>query len=77
MSQLGTVIFTMPGANSVCSGMGAEEPLSREKLVSLYGDHHGYRNRLVQQATELEREGWLLPADAEEMRQNAATFGWL
>ena len=61
-----------PGGNSPCQAIGAEEPFSREKLVSLYGDHKAYVNRVVQRANELEREGWLLLADADETRKEAA-----
>jgi alpha/beta hydrolase family protein len=64
-----------PGGESLCDGpdaLGAQERFSRETLDSLYGTHGRYVSRVVRRANELAREGWLLPADARAVRQEAA-----
>ena len=63
-----------PGSNA-CRLDGAQERFSPEERASLYGDHGSYVNRVDSRVNELERAGWLLPADAEEVREEAARFG--
>jgi hypothetical protein len=63
--------FDIPG----CSLIGAQERFSTEKLLALYRNHGGYVNKVVVRAKALERDGWLLPADARAVRREAAAFG--
>jgi hypothetical protein len=63
-----------PAPGGSCSDLGAQERFSPEKLESLYGSHGGYANRVVRRANDLERDGWLLPADAREADLEAAHF---
>jgi hypothetical protein len=56
----------LPGDRGFCSNttVGHVEPFSREKLKKLYPTHADYVRKVQRSATELERQGWLLPADA-------------
>jgi len=66
-----------PGGQPLCNGanaLGAQERFSPEKLASLYRNHGGYVFRVLRRVHELEREGWLLPADATEVLKEAAHF---
>ena len=65
---------TAPNGLAMCTGMGAETRFSREQLRVLYRDRQDYVNRVIARANELEREGWLLPFNAEAVRQEAARF---
>jgi hypothetical protein len=51
--------------------VGIEEPLPGEVLKELYGDHADYVKRFNLRLDELIAQGWLLPADASEMRSEA------
>ena len=62
-----------PGGNA-CRLDGAQERLSPEELASLHESHGGYVNRVDRRVNELEREGWLVPADAQGIRQEAVHF---
>ena len=66
-----------PGGNLHCTpadGLGAQEQFSPEKLGSLYKNHGGYVNTVLRRVLDLEQDGWLLPADANELRVEAAEF---
>jgi hypothetical protein len=64
-----------PGA-PICIAMGAQENFPQEKLKELYGASAIYADRVARRAQELVLEGWLLPADAQEviMRAKAVKF---
>jgi hypothetical protein len=62
-----------PGG-STCLLDGAQERFSPNELVSLYGKHGGYVNRVVRRVNELERDGWLLPADTRDLQMEAEQF---
>jgi hypothetical protein len=51
--------------------VGVDEPFAKEKLRSLYLDPADYVGRFDRRLKELVDEGWLLTADAEEMRREA------
>jgi hypothetical protein len=51
--------------------VGIEEPLPRETLKDMYRDHQDYVERFSRSVNDLINEGWLLPADADEMRAEA------
>jgi hypothetical protein len=51
--------------------VGIEEPLTGEVLKELYRDHAEYVKRFNLRLDELIAQGWLLPADASEMRSEA------
>ncbi|MGH9007670.1 MAG: alpha/beta hydrolase domain-containing protein [Acidimicrobiales bacterium] len=52
--------------------VGIEEPLEPGRLEKLYRDHADYVSRFDKRVGALVDEGWLLPADADEMRAEAA-----
>jgi hypothetical protein len=56
---------------SGCPNYGAQERFSPETLNSLYHNHFGYVNEAIRRINELERDGWLLPAEAQELRVEA------
>jgi len=41
---------------------------SPDELAALYGNSGSYVKRAIRRINELERDGWLLPADAQELR---------
>lgn len=51
--------------------VGIEERLPSATLKQAYLDHQDYVERFSQRVDELTTEGWLLPADADEMRAEA------
>ena len=51
--------------------VGIEKPLPPETLKQLYRDHDDYVERFEHRLEQLESQGWLLPADADEMRREA------
>jgi hypothetical protein len=51
--------------------VGLEEPLPSETLKKLYRDHDDYVERFEHRLEQLVSQGWLLPADADEMRREA------
>jgi Alpha/beta hydrolase domain len=51
--------------------VGIEEPLRSETLKDMYRDHQDYVERFSRSVDDLINEGWLLPADADEMRAEA------
>ncbi|WP_416976553.1 alpha/beta hydrolase domain-containing protein [Streptomyces sp. T028] len=58
---------------SICARTGAQEPLSAEELKQLYGSKDAYVKKVNRQADRLERQGRLLPTDADEIRGEAQT----
>ena len=57
-----------------CRLDGAQEHFSPGELALLYENHDGYVREVVRRVSELEQDGWLLPADARELRMEAARF---
>jgi hypothetical protein len=51
---------------------GGQEPFAPEKLASLYKSHDDYVRKVTRLVKRLERQGWLLPADASAVREEAA-----
>ncbi len=51
--------------------VGIEEPLEPELLEKLYSDHADYVGQFEWRVDDLVVKGWLLPADADEMRDEA------
>jgi hypothetical protein len=51
--------------------VGTDEPFDPSKLRALYRDPAGYFERFNHRLDELIDQGWLLAADAEEMRSEA------
>ncbi len=51
---------------------GGEEPFPPEKLASLYKSHDDYVRKVTRLVKRLKRDGWLLPADARDVREEAA-----
>ncbi|MGQ0433133.1 MAG: alpha/beta hydrolase domain-containing protein [Microthrixaceae bacterium] len=51
---------------------GGQEPFPPEQLASLYESHDDYVRKVTRLAKRLERDGWLLPADARAVRDEAA-----
>jgi hypothetical protein len=51
---------------------GGEEPFPPEKLASLYKSHDDYVRKVTRLVKRLKRDGWLLPADARAVREEAA-----
>jgi len=64
--------FTNSGSGASCNQDGAQEAIPVDKLIARYRNHGGYVGSVNRRATELERAGWLLPADAREVRMEAA-----
>ncbi|MEU6379138.1 alpha/beta hydrolase domain-containing protein [Streptomyces sp. NPDC046909] len=54
---------------SICTSAGAQEPFSQEQLKTLYGNKTSYVKQVARETNRLERQGWLLPGDARELRQ--------
>jgi hypothetical protein len=52
--------------------LGLKEPFDQAKLTELYGDHATYARRVADRADELVAGGWLLPAQAEAIKADAA-----
>lgn len=63
---------TDPGPS--CSSDGAQERFAPAKLRALYGNRGTYLRRVNRRVNDLERAGWLLPADARELRMEATRF---
>jgi hypothetical protein len=51
---------------------GGQESFTPEELASLYTSHEDYVRKVTRVAETVEREGWLLPADARAVREEAA-----
>lgn len=51
---------------------GGQEPFPQELLASLYESHDDYVGKVNRVAKKLEKQGWLLPADARAVREEAA-----
>ena len=51
--------------------VGTEEPFDHDTLAKLYRDHDDYVARYSKRLDELIGQGWLLPEDADEIRQEA------
>jgi hypothetical protein len=66
--------FANTGSSQGCSTLGAQERFSPEKLASLYRNHGGYVSSVMHSVKELSRAGWLLPADAQELKNEAPHF---
>jgi hypothetical protein len=52
--------------------VGIEEPLGHDELGRLYENHAGYVERFNRRLDELVEQGWFLPEDAEDSRNEAA-----
>jgi hypothetical protein len=61
------------GSGLVCGRLlgGGQEPFPPEKLASLYKSHDDYVRKVTRLVQRFEREGWLLPADARAVREEA------
>jgi hypothetical protein len=53
---------------------GAKEPFSTEKLAHLYRDHATYIRCFNARADELVEEGWLVPAQIDQIKREAETL---
>jgi hypothetical protein len=62
---------TNPDGTPAFGVVGIEVPLPSETLKGMYRDHKEYVERFARRVDELINEGWLLPADAAEMRDEA------
>jgi hypothetical protein len=62
---------TNPDGTPAFGVVGTEEPLPGETLKEMYRDHSDYVDRFSRRVDELIAQGWLLPADADEMRTEA------
>jgi hypothetical protein len=62
---------TNPDGTPAFGVVGIEEPLPIATLKEMYRDHADYVERFSRRVDELVGEGWLLPADADEMRAEA------
>jgi hypothetical protein len=60
-----------PAATGFCALDGAQERFSPAKLRSLYRTRANYAATAIRRLNQLERAGWLLPADAQELRKEA------
>jgi hypothetical protein len=62
------------GPGLVCGRLlgGGQERFPPEKLASLYDSHDDYVRKVTAVVEELEQQGWLLPADARAVREEAA-----
>jgi hypothetical protein len=61
------------GGGAACERFGGgQEPFPKELLASLYQSHDDYVRKVTRRAKRLERAGWLLPADARAVREEAA-----
>ena len=68
----------MPRATyRVCreTNSGVMRPFGDDTLVALYGTHRRYLDLVRERAAALVAEGWLLPADADEVISAAETSG--
>jgi Alpha/beta hydrolase domain len=61
------------GGGLVCGRLlgGGQEPFPPEKLASLYKSHDDYVRKVTRLVQRFQREGWLLPADARAVREEA------
>jgi len=69
-----------PNGQPLCNGadaLGAEIALPKDRLIGLYRNRDGYVSKVVQRTGELQRQGWLLPDDAAQIRRDAAQYGGL
>ena len=64
--------FLIPLANLACRLSGSVFPFDDATLDELYPDHGSYVSRVNRAANALEREGFLLPQDAQSIRTAAA-----
>jgi hypothetical protein len=62
---------TNPDGTPAFGVVGIEVALPSETLKEMYRDHTEYVERFSRRVDELVSEGWLLPADAAEMRAEA------
>jgi hypothetical protein len=58
--------------DGICPRFPGQQPLSSEELAALYEDHDDYVRQVNRLSKKLQREGWLLPADARAVREEAA-----
>jgi hypothetical protein len=57
-----------------CSMGGGQDSFSGETLASLYRNRDDYVSHATRRINELEKDGWLLPPDALELREEAGKF---
>jgi hypothetical protein len=71
----GLPAFLIPLANLACRLSGSVFPLDPAVLDELYPNHGTYVSRVQRAANALERQGLLLPKDAQKIRTEAALSG--
>jgi alpha/beta hydrolase family protein len=64
----------IPAATGFCALDGAQERFPPEKLRTLYGTRANYAASAIRRVNQLQRAGWLLPVDAQELRKEALRF---
>jgi hypothetical protein len=67
--------FLIPLANLACRLSGSVFPLDPAVLDDLYPNHGSYVSQVEHAANELQRQGLLLPKDAQKIRRAAALSG--
>jgi hypothetical protein len=61
--------FPKTGGPGACGNLLHAEPFEWARLESEYGSFAGYAGRMASVLDRLEREGWLVPADADAVRE--------
>ncbi|HEU0025204.1 MAG TPA: alpha/beta hydrolase domain-containing protein, partial [Thermoleophilaceae bacterium] len=62
------------GSDGNCGVLGSQLPFSAERLLSIYGTHARYVDRVKRRLRRLVRQGWYLRGLAPELRREAAEF---
>ena len=62
------------GGGNACASAGAQEGFSPDAIELLYPDSGRYVDSVRRRVDELERAGWLLSVDAEEVREEVSRF---
>jgi hypothetical protein len=65
---IGTYSPKSPGPGA-CGNLLHVEPFGWSRLEASYGSFSNYREQLTDAVDRLENQGWLVPADAEQIRQ--------
>lgn len=60
------------GGPGACGNLLHTEPFGWARLESVYGSYREYADRLLGAVDRLQKEGWLVPADAESVRREIA-----
>jgi hypothetical protein len=69
--RLNDVAATKPGAQNFCFLFGTTVLFDRARLASLYPSHEAFVQKFTGAVDALERDGYLLPPEAEEARKAA------